>query len=295
MILGAAQLGLPYGIANQRGALTDQQAQDLLEAAWEAGFRRFDTAADYGESEQRLGRFARSSAEVKRNIRLVTKLPADTPPDTGAILRVIDASRRRLGVDELDGLLIHETRPYFQQRAPFRDAFLEALDHGWVRRAGLSVYGGGEIRQVADREEVTLVQLPCSILDQRLVRGGELHLLKRRDVEIHARSLFLQGVLLMPAERLPQHLAPLMPFIQKIEDLADELDVSQKELALAYGLSVAEIDDLVVGAETVEQVQELGRLVNQLEPLADSLRRRDLSHIPPEDDTLLNPSNWSRS
>jgi aryl-alcohol dehydrogenase-like predicted oxidoreductase len=194
LALGTAQLGLDYGITNTRGRVPAGEAAALLTQAWDGGVHLLDTAPAYGNSEEVL------AAAMHDPWRVVTKtLPLRTAQvDAAAVARVDAAfaqSRQRLG--QLDTLLVHHAQDLLVPGGELLLAWLQQRkDRGEVTRIGVSVYEGAEIAALLDRFAFDVVQVPANVADQRLVADGSVARLRAAGVEIHVRSLFLQGVLL---------------------------------------------------------------------------------------------------
>lgn len=200
LALGTVQFGLPYGVANQQGQVSLEEARAILEHAQAAGLDTLDTAIAYGNCEERLGEIGVSQWQV------ISKLPAipEGCIDVAAWTReCVAASLRRLGIDQLRGLLLH--RPE-QLLAPQGDALYFALTHlkndGLVQKIGVSIYGSEELNALNAKFRFDIVQAPLNLFDRRLIDSGWLARLSQQGTEVHVRSVFLQGLLLMqPAGR----------------------------------------------------------------------------------------------
>jgi aryl-alcohol dehydrogenase-like predicted oxidoreductase len=132
-----------------------------------------------------------------------------------------------------------------------------------------------------------LVQLPLNVLDQRFIVSGRLALLKRRRVEVHARSIFLQGVLLMEPGALPRFFAPLR---ETLDDYANALSahrMSRVDGALAFIRQADAVDCAIVG---VQSVKELGELVAASN--ASARTPIDFGRFAVADEDLILPPRW---
>ena len=200
LALGTVQFGLQYGVANQRGKVAAQEVRAILEFARRAGLDMLDTAVAYGESEALLGQIGVSDWQV------ISKLPA-VPVGCGDVERwVRDSvadSLARLNVARLYGLLLHRPGQLLDSIGGQLYAALRRLTvDGVVGKIGVSIYDPGELDRLCDHFAFDLVQAPFNILDSRLVQTGWLSRLRRGGTELHVRSVFLQGLLLMrPTDR----------------------------------------------------------------------------------------------
>jgi aryl-alcohol dehydrogenase-like predicted oxidoreductase len=165
-------------------------------------------------------------------------------------------------------------------------------DTGRVSRIGSSVYAGSQVDALLERYEPDLIQLPLSLLDQRLVRGGQLERLAQRGVEVHARSAFLQGALLMAEHDLPAHLTRLRPFVRELGIRADSLGLTRIEAALRYVASLPEIFAVVCGVDSPPQFEELLAASRTNSP---ALSPADVAACACADPLLVDPSQWRAS
>ena len=168
-------------------------------------------------------------------------------------------------------------------------AMKELQSEGRVIRIGASVYSGGQIDALLQRYPIDLVQLPLSLLDQRLIQSGHLDRLAERNVEVHVRSAFLQGVLLMSPDSLPSHLADLRPSLEQISVRATDLGISPLEAALRFVSSLKQVDAVVCGVDSTEQFDQLAAA---LEHPGVALSAEDVAACACNDPKLLDPTQW---
>jgi aryl-alcohol dehydrogenase-like predicted oxidoreductase len=290
--IGTAQFGSAYGISNRHGQPTEREIDEMLELAWLAGVGTLDTAAAYGDAERVIGR----TMGGMDAFRIVTKtLPIADPVLTHAHGRQIAERFMRsldnLCQDHLHGLLVHQADLLLRPGAEHVAEALGALrDQGLVSKIGVSVYDAEELEAVGDRFHFDLVQLPINIADQRLLHSGHLGRLKRRGVEIHARSVFLQGLLLMASHDLPAGLAPVAAELDRFAEACRRVERSPVEACLQFALNIDEIDCLLVGANMTGELADILAICRSC--TADSF---DFSALAFADTRLLNPAQWARS
>ena len=164
---------------------------------------------------------------------------------------------------------------------------MEALKkEGLVKNIGVSVYNGEQIDRLLDKYSIDLVQLPINILDQRLMNSGRLSRLKELNVEIHARSAFLQGLLLMPINSIPFWFKPILKVLDEFHLEAKKRGMSVLELAFGFVHNINEIDKVVVGVNTLEQLQEI------VNAASIKVNTGDFSNLSINNTIFINPSNW---
>ncbi|WNC35179.1 aldo/keto reductase [Thermosynechococcus sp. PKX91] len=285
LALGTVQFGLAYGIANQQGQVTLEEAKAILQQAQEVGIDTLDTAIAYGDSEARLGDIGVQSWNV------VTKLPK-LPSNLSNVQQwVQDNCRRslqRLKLDKLYGLLLHHPLDLLRSEGKeLYDALLELKKDGWVDKIGFSIYSPQELEQLYPNFKPDLVQAPFNGLDQRLVKSGWLARLKSDGVEVHARSVFLQGLLLMPAEKHPQKFSRWSKLWQAIETWQATVRVTPLQACLGAAFHQQGLDRILVGVESCGQLQAILEAMNtDLPPWP--------SHLCSDDLDLIHPSRWEQ-
>lgn len=276
--LGTAQFGIDYGVANRTGKLSGDSARAVLALAREHGIDTLDTAAAYGDSEQRLGRIGVA------DWRVVTKLPRITSVE--AIADDVDASLVRLGQDTLYGLLLHAPMQLLEADGPaIHRALREIQQQGLVRKIGVSVYHPDELDALIQHYSFDLVQVPLNVVDRRIAESGLLSTLVESGVEVHARSILLQGLLAMEPARRPTYFAQWAPLWTAWGEWLVESGQTALEACLRHVLAYPEVERLVVGVDGPAQLAEVLAAASA-PPLPAP------AHLSSADPQLVNPSEW---
>ncbi len=285
LALGTVQFGLPYGISNQVGQVSRAEAKAMLQLAKVNGINTLDTAIAYGDSETCLGEVG------TQGFKVVTKLPAvpDSCTDVNAwVAQQVNESLLRLDLTEIHGLLLHRSDQLLGLNGAMLYQALKALkDNGQVQKIGISIYTPTELDALIPRYRFDLVQAPFNLVDQRLCRTGWMRRLKDEDVEIHTRSAFLQGLLLMSQADMPDKFSPWSGLWHTWNQWMLEKEVSAVQASLAFPLKYPEIDRVVVGADNLSQLA-------QIVSAANISLQADLPEIHCDDENLINPANWNR-
>jgi aryl-alcohol dehydrogenase-like predicted oxidoreductase len=191
-------------------------------------------------------------------------------------------------VEAFDTLSFHSFTDYLD---PAKLAAMESLrTEGLVARLGVSVYGNEELAQVVERGAVQVVQCPFNMLDNEGIRGDLLRRLKARGIEVHVRSVFLQGLFMMDPLALPPKLTGLAPALDRLRALVGEAGLSMEAAALNYALGKDYIDRVLVGVETLGQLEANLSVADR--PLAPAFTQA-LDRLTVERPALLSPVNWS--
>lgn len=284
LALGTVQFGLPYGIANQEGQVDQITADKMLQLARVNGVDTLDTAIAYGESETCLGKIG------TQDFNIVTKIPA-VPEDCEQVYDWVqeqfNSSLAKLGVSSVKGLLLHRSSQLLSDKGGGLYKSLQDLKKtGRVEKIGLSIYSPTELDLLTQSYHFDLVQAPFNLLDRRLVSSGWLKRLKDNNVEVHVRSVFLQGLLLMSGKEMPEKFSPWFDLLTKFHKWLQQNNVSAVSACLSYPLSFPEIDRVVIGADSVSQLKEIITATQ-------STIYSDFPDLNCDDEKLINPANWS--
>jgi len=286
LALGTVQFGQAYGIANHAGIVEPGAIAQILTCGWNAGVGTLDTAVSYGVSEQRLGE---TGIEQWQVISKVPALPHGRADVAGWLEGAILGSLERLRIPRFRGLLLHRPDQLLGTRGgALYEALVALRDQGLVDKIGVSVYGPEELEALCPQFRFDLVQAPFSVIDRRLVESGWLARLRKEGVEIHVRSLFLQGLLLMEPGGRPDAFERWQALWDRWHGWLDEQSVTPLQACLSFALSEPRIDRVVVGVDNLRQLKAILAAADAvLPPPPTDLRSSDLD--------LINPSRWSVS
>lgn len=285
LALGTVQFGLRYGVANANGQVASSEVVAILRTARDAGIDTLDTAISYGTSEQRLGELG------VRDWKIVTKLPP-LPPGLDDV-RVwvgeqLASALRRLDVSRLDGLLMHKPSDLLGSHGvQYARALQDVRHQGQVLAVGYSIYSPDELDALCDVFPPDLVQAPFNVLDRRLANSGWMSRLAGRGVRIHTRSVFLQGLLLMPSASRPAWFGRWFALLDGWQRACREFRRSPLEMALGFALAHPEIERVVVGVDSATQLEEVIKAA-----LAPPLSVNDFPAIESSDLELIDPFKW---
>lgn len=291
-MLGTVQFGVPYGIANTAGQVPYTEVLSILKNAYEGGVNCLDTAAGYGTSEVVLGRALRELS-LKDKMTVVTKC-AWQPEGLNAaqtrdhVRSSVQKSQEALGLEQLPLCLIHREQDFSQME------YLEELvQEGAVLEAGISVSTPQATLDILSAGRASALQLAASILDHRFRMAGTAQQSNSEKCSIFVRSIYLQGLLLMPEHNVPSHLAAVLPTRTALRQLAQHADMTLEELAVRYMLSQTWISSIVVGVQS--QAQMLQNLKwFALPPLDGELISAVEVMVPKFEDHILRPELWPR-
>jgi aryl-alcohol dehydrogenase-like predicted oxidoreductase len=286
--LGTVQFGLDYGVSNTEGPPSDEEVSRILALAGDRRLSVLDTAAAYGNSEAVLGRCMPGNVPF----RVVTKTrPLRECHDAmgakvwirAGLVRSLD----RLSQERVDALLVHHASDLLGSSGD--DVYSElvaAKKSGRVAKIGVSAYTGADIDAILHRYEIDLIQVPANVLDQRLLSGGQIARLKELGVETHVRSIFLQGLLLMDPDAVPDYFAPIRPKLDQWRCALRERNLTPVQGAFAFAHSL-DADVVLSGVLSASQLA-INDDAFQLAQRVDL----DFAEFAIDDEAFLNPSHW---
>jgi len=254
--LGTVSFGMDYGIKGGKKPDISNVLSLLETAVYQCGIDCFDTAAAYGEAESILGTFFEKNPSCKESVSVVTKLASDAllgaqESDYPAVIRCcVEASLTRLNLDSLDGYLLHN--PAHATNPNVLDSLWSLKNLGLVKRVGVSCYKPEEALLAAGNPQIDDIQIPFNAIDYRLINTGFFD--KIAKVRIFARSVFLQGLLVM--DELPEKMGFARDVVRKFQNIAREHKLSYNEACLMYVSSIPQIDYLVLGIDDISELRE---------------------------------------
>ena len=281
--LGTAQFGNSYGIANKLKNKSIEVEKSILSCAFNAGISTLDTAIDYGESEKRLGMLG------VKGWKIITKIPR-IPSSVKNINEWVDiqikGSLTRLNTNQIYAVLLHSPKQLvdFSGNEIFK-ALQNLKSIGLVKKIGISIYDPTELDLLFNLFDFDLVQTPLNVLDRRILKSGWLSKLSSNKIEVHARSIFLQGLLLMSRNQIPTQFNKWAFLWNKWHQWLADSNLTALDACLQFALSFKQINKVIIGVDNI----------NQIKQIVKSTKYQDISipdYFETNDVDLINPYNW---
>ena len=283
--LGTAQLGMDYGIANNKGQPSLDQSFDILNSALDSGVTSIDTAVMYGNSEEVIGAFLRQhKGEVPF---ITTKLwhpEGETCEEVESwFIRAAESALERLGVDRVNNIMIHSASDLVKFGDKAAKAMRKLVDRGYTDLTGVSVYTNDDVEEVLKYPEFDTIQVPMSIFDQRLIHTGALEKLHKAGMTVFVRSVFLQGVFFLDPDTMtePYFIDEVAPRVRKLREYAEHEGMSVAELAITFMRDLPGVSSLVLGADNADQVRANVKFF-EMKPISEETNaalRRDFYEV----------------
>ncbi len=285
LALGSVQWGSEYGISNKDGITPIKEVQEILNISKNNGIDLIDTAHLYGSAEANLGKLQ------TKEFRFITKTPKFlskriSNKDIKLLETIFNLSLSKLNLKKIYGLLIHEPKDLLKSGGELLiKKMIELKDRGLVKKIGISIYNFEILDKISDFFLPDIVQLPLNIFDQEIYLSGGLSYLKSKGIEIHARSIFMQGLLLMELNELPEYFYKWKKKFLIFEEICKKNDFTKLEAALNFINNIEEVDRYILGFNNAYQLKQT------LEGFNNS-SKVDFSNCVIKDKDLINPQNW---
>lgn len=295
LALGTVQFGLDYGIANPNGKPAKEKSLEILDFAYENGIRVFDTASAYGDAEEILGEWSQRRG-LGGKTKIITKLkPKVLAEGEGGERDIIAANLREslkhLKMDFVDGYLFHA--PEYIRNDKAVAAMVELKKQGLIKNIGVSIYDEADAIFAANLKEIDYIQVPYNLFDQRMDKFGFLRLAKKNGKTIFARSAFLQGLFLMPEDKIPPLLEKAKVYLARMDKIIAKCCLTRQEAALLFSCGNENIDYTVFGVDNISQLREHIKTLERGKNIAECLEELKNSFDDVEK-TVMSPNLWKK-
>ena len=284
--LGTAQFGLDYGVTNLDGITPESQVQEIINFSRENNIKLIDTSINYGKSELVLGKANINSFDV------ITKVPriANSKSYYHDYSSLLGQSIQKLQINSLSGVLFHDANDLLSKDGMDKfNAMKELKAEGLVDRIGVSVYDVASTYDIINNFEIDIVQGPLNIFDRRFLTSGLLKDLKKSSIEFHARSIFLQGILLSNSYKTINYFRKWSKLFLKFDEKVNNSCLTPLAICLAFVFEIEDIDNVIVGVQDLNQLKEI------LHSLGKEICLDDFDDIYSNDIDLVNPGKWRLS
>ena len=278
-------MGLDYGVNNTYGKISNRQSFEILSLAFSNGINILDTAEVYGNSHHIIGNFHYKNPSSK--FKIITKLPLDIK--THEIKSKVFEYLKVLRVEKIETLMFHSFDT-FKNNVIAIDLLNSLKSDGYIKNIGVSVYTNDEIEFLIDKNSIDVVQLPFNLLDNFRVRGELIKKLKESKKIVHTRSAFLQGLFFKKIDDNNIVVKELNKELILLNNIISKLGCTMEELALSYCINQKLIDKVIVGVDSVSQLNANLKATQFKLP---SKFKIDIDSINVKNLKLLNPSLWN--
>lgn len=287
IVLGTAQFGEDYGAANRSGKVAKADAFEILQFAGSKGMQNLDTASAYGDSENVIGEFLRENGG---EFDIISKIPRIAEYKAGEIRKLINGSLSNLRQTQLYGYLIHRFDDYLENNSLWEE--MQSLkSENLIKKIGFSLYSPNELETLFDQKvDFDILQIPYSVFDRRFEKYFDI--LKSKNIEIHARSIFLQGLAFLDPDNLEGVLIKAETSLRALQKLSIQNNVPVNALCLNFVLMNPLVDKVLIGVDGLSQLKD------NIKNLEDMIHVKEiyiqLKKLNIEDEEVLLPYRWEK-
>jgi aryl-alcohol dehydrogenase-like predicted oxidoreductase len=283
LALGTVQFGLNYGINNNSGIVSEEEIKKILDLAYANNIQLLDTAYAYGLSEEKIGKLL----DGKKEFKIVSKLPECRLEQ---VEKIFNNSLEKLKTNKIYGYLFHSFQN-FKEKEEIWNIFKKLKNENKIDKIGFSLYFPQELEHLLNENiDFNILQVPYNILDQRF--AGYFDELKNRNIEVHVRSIYLQGLLLKPICYFDDHFKSIRNKIVLINNLAKRLEIDILDICANFVRLNNAIDQIIVGVDNCSHLYTL--LKTEINYAKVESIYETLVEMKEQDENILIPSRWRK-
>jgi len=254
LVLGSAQFGMDYGISNELGKVNEKEVRKILSLASLNGIYEVDTAINYGTSQSILGR-------QNKKFSFSTKLPnfcLDSHSIKNKVHEYLENSYSELSTNKIDILYLHSSYQLLENNGERLHAVLEELKFNKkIKRIGISVYDLDKTLEIISKFDIDVIQAPINIFDRRFLDKNFILEIRKKNINLYARSIFLQGLLLMPFNKVPNYFHKWKDIFVNWNSWLTENNLTPLQACISYVMNIDDINNFIVGVNSVDQFKEI--------------------------------------
>ena len=255
IVIGTANFGMDYGIGNNQKKLLDSDILDIISVAKKKGIETIDTAVSYGNSLKRLGEIGINDFKI---ITKFPRIPVDKKNQTNWFDDQVSRTLEQLGISSLEAILLHYPKDILENKNFELIFFLSNLKKdGVIKKIGVSIYEKNELEEILKIFKPEIIQCPINLFDNRLLEKNYLEEISNKGIEVHIRSIFLQGLLLFKKEEMPQDFLKFQNIWQEWYNWLKIIKLNPLEACIRYTNSIKGVDKIVVGINSAHQLKQI--------------------------------------
>ncbi len=279
LILGTAQFGMKYGINNKIGKIEKNEIMKILNFCKKNNINYFDTASVYGESENKLGNYLKTN---NNNFKIITKYSLKKK----SIIKQFYETRKLTGQIP-DMVLAHSYKDYIS--ANFQETLNYLIKEFKLKKYGVSLYSPNEYFKILKVRIPNIIQVPVNIFDKRFLEKKIISSIKKNKIEIHARSIFLQGLLYAEKKKIYKYFKNIKKVFEKAINLAADENLSLAQLSLLWVYKKKDINKVVLGIDSLSQLKEN---IGLLQKRTNNKTTLEIDKINLHKNTIIQPNLW---
>lgn len=283
IVLGTAQFGSKYGISNNTGVVDQIEIKKVIDYANKNNINSIDVAPSYGQAENKLGKLKKL-----KNFKIynkISKINLNKKNTNYLIENEIKNSLKLLNVNQFEGIFLHNPEDLLSKKGELiYDFLIEQKNNKLIKKIGISVYTIKETQKLLDYYDFDIIQIPVNIFFQDFIESDFLKFLKSKQLKIFARSIFLQGLLLM--DKKPKKFNRFKKHFNKYDNFLEFNRISRLQACIEFIKTIKEIDYYIFGFESLNQFKKI------LHFFLTQEKKYEWKDFQVKNSKLTNPINW---
>ena len=278
--LGTAQFGSKYGINNKIGKLKIIEIKKIIKFAYDSGVRSIDTAFSYGKAEKILGKIG------VNNFKITSKLPFIQNGNYNEVNKIVQKTLLNLKVKKLECLLIHSSANLTNNTEVILKKMRMLKEKNKVKFIGVSFTNYKDIYKIVKKFNIDIIQVPYNILDRRIESKKFISLIKKKNIKLQVRSVFLQGLLFKNYTKLStdfKNIVKRYKNIKKFFSINKKIKLN-KALNFVNKNYLASI--IIIGVDNLKQLKEISSIKLKINDKYEDIKC--------DSENLINPSLWKK-
>ena len=278
-IIGTAKFGMKYGFYKKETSL--KQVEKILLYAKKSGINILDTALTYNNAFDKLVKVGIKDWSI---ISKIPSLPKEVKDIKAWVYKITFLTLKKLKISKIDTMLIHDEENVINLKIGKKifNSLEELKRNKLIKNIGCSIYDSYKIKKIINYYNFDLVQCPFNILDTRIYSSGLAEILHKKNIKLHLRSIFLQG-LLLKSNKLPKKFKN-NKILQSFDKWLANNNKNNINVCLSF-VSKFNFDKLIVGVSNLKQFQEI---IDRSKNLTNELPE----FIIKNNNKLIDPRKW---
>ena len=286
IIIGTAAFGLPYGLSNNNFPVELDKIKSIINTADEQKLLEYDTAPSYGKSETLLGKYTQKEILISTKTHQINKEKISSE-DIKIISNTFKKSMKSTNRNIFENLYIHSPSDLINQGGEYVYEWLENLKYNkHINKIGVSVFHIKDLETILKKYKIDVVQIPLNLFDQRFLKSGMISNLRSLNIEINIRSIYLQGLLLKPMNKIPKYFDEFKKYFDQVDDFISQMGLSRIQLCFLFVKQISEVNKIIIGFKNKNQISDLLSIDKM------DINLPNLSYLASNEINLIYPTKW---
>jgi aryl-alcohol dehydrogenase-like predicted oxidoreductase len=286
LCFGTANFVKEYGINKSKG-YNHKKIKAIFSLLKRNKIKNIDTAINYKNVEKKIGKFNLDSFKIYTKI---PKVPKKIENIDLWIRNQIKHSLNKTKKSFFEGVFLHNSEDLLKNKKnQIYDSLANLKKEKKLKKIGLSIYDLNTLKKITKEFKIDMIQIPYNLLDRGKKKKQLLNKLKKNNIEIHVRSIFLQGILLMDSSKLPLHFKKWENKFIMFENWCIKNKISKIQACLNVVLEDKLFNKVVISAENEKQLVQILNAINKK-------NKKDYpKNLQTNEKKLIDPRLWKRN